>query len=210
MRLNSPVQQLIRSRDYVTVVAGQALAERFDHVIVAVHADQALKMLSEPTPAEVAILGSFAYQRNEALLHTDSSVLPRRRRAWASWNYHVPATSQATVAVTYWLNRLQRITAPREFCLTLNGDGAVDPARVLRRITYHHPLYTSRAVAAQRRCAEISGQRRTHYCGAYWGYGFHEDGVNSALAVVKYFDKGFEKCTAASTRVESGTAALAQ
>jgi len=114
------------------------------------------------------------------------------------------------VAVTYWLNRLQRITAPREFCLTLNGDGAVDPARVLRKTTYHHPLYTSRAVAAQRRFAEISGQRRTHYCGAYWGYGFHEDGVNSALAVVKYFDKGFEKCTALSTRAESGTAALAR
>jgi uncharacterized protein len=210
VRLNSPVQQLIRSRDYVTVVAGQAPAERFDHVIVAMHADQALKILAEPTRAEAAILGSFAYQRNEALLHTDSSVLPRRRRAWASWNYHVPATSQATVAVTYWLNRLHRITAPREFCLTLNGNGAVDPATVLRKITYHHPLYTSRAVAAQRRCAEISGQRRTHYCGAYWGYGFHEDGVNSALAVVKYFDKGFQKCTAVSTRVESGTAALAR
>lgn len=210
VRLNCPVQQLIRSRDEVTVVAGQGRAERFDHVIVAVHADHALKMISEPTSAEVAILGSFSYQRNEALLHTDSSVMPRRPRAWASWNYHVPATTQAKVAVTYWLNRLQRITTPRPMCLTLNDDGAVDPARVLRRFTYHHPLYTSRAVVAQRQHAEISGQRRTHYCGAYWGYGFHEDGVKSALAVAKYFDKGFEKCTAASTKVGSGTDALAQ
>jgi predicted NAD/FAD-binding protein len=192
------------------VVAENAAAERFDHVVVAAHADQALKMLGDPTQAEVSVLGSFTYQRNEALLHTDSSVLPRRRRAWASWNYHVPATSQATVAVTYWLNRLQRIRAPKEFCLTLNGEDAVNPASVLRQITYHHPLYTARAVAAQHRRSEINGQRRTHYCGAYWGYGFHEDGVNSALAVAEYFDKGLDPCTVASTRVESRTAALAR
>jgi predicted NAD/FAD-binding protein len=210
VRLNSPVRQLIRTPNSVTVVVRQALAEQFDHVVVAVHADDALRLLAEPTPSEMEILGSFTYQRNEALLHTDPSVMPRRRRAWASWNYQVPGTSQATVAVTYWLNRLQQITAPREFCLTLNGHDSVDPASVLRRITYRHPLYTSRAVAAQRRCAEISGHRRTHYCGAYWGYGFHEDGVNSALAVVNHFDKATEKCTVVSTRVGSGTAASAQ
>ena len=208
VRINSPVRQLIRGREQVAVLAGRNGPERFDHIVVAVHADQALRMLTDPTPSEIAVLASFAYQRNEALLHTDNSLLPRRRRAWASWNYHVPATSQATVAVTYWLNRLQRITAPEELCLTLNGNGAVNPANVLRRFTYHHPLYTSRAVAAQRRHSEISGHKRTHYCGAYWGYGFHEDGVNSALAVAKYFDQGLAKCTVASTKAESGTAAL--
>jgi len=210
VRLNSPVRQLIRGRAQVTVVAKGNRPERFDHVVVAVHADQALKMLTDPTSSEMGVLGSFEYQRNEAVLHTDSSLLPRRRRAWASWNYHVPATAQATVAVTYWLNRLQTITAPREFCLTLNGDGAVNPASILRRFTYHHPLYSSRAVAAQGRRSQISGHRRTHYCGAYWGYGFHEDGVNSALAVAKYFDQGLEECTVSSTRAESGIAALVQ
>ena len=207
VRLNSPVRQLLRGREQFTVVANNQ-PERFDHVIVGVHADQALKMLSDPTADEIAILGSIAYQRNEAVLHMDSSLLPRRRRAWASWNYHVPATPQATVAVTYWLNRLQRISARRNLCLTLNGNGAVNPASVLRRFTYHHPLYSLQSVAAQRRRSEISGHRRTHYCGAYWGYGFHEDGVNSALAVAKHFDQGFDECTVASTKAESDIAAL--
>jgi predicted NAD/FAD-binding protein len=212
VHLHSPVLRLIRGRNEVTLVAGESLPERFEHVVVAVHADQALRMLADPTAAEVSVLGSFEYQRNEALLHTDTSLLPRRRDAWASWNYYVPPASQAAapeaVAVTYWLNRLQRISAPENFCLTLNADGAIDPARVLRRFTYHHPLYTSQAVAAQRRHAEISGRQRTHYCGAYWGYGFHEDGVNSALAVVRYIDKDLDACTVASTREESGTADL--
>ena len=210
--LHRPVLQLIRGGNDVTLVAGEALPQRFDHVVMAVHADQALKVLADPTDAELSVLGSFAYQRNEAWLHTDSSLLPRRRDAWASWNYHVPlaspATEEAAVSVTYWLNRLQRISAPHEFCLTLNAGEAIDPACVLRRFTYHHPLYTSQAVAAQRRHAEISGQQRTHYCGAYWGYGFHEDGVNSALAVAKHIEKDLELCTVAFTREESGTADL--
>jgi predicted NAD/FAD-binding protein len=210
LRLNTPVRQLVRERDGVALTGEQGPPERFDHVVVAVHADQALRMLADPSPAEVAVLGSFAYQRNEALLHTDTAMLPRRRRAWASWNYHVGTAAQATVAVTYWLNRLQRINAPQEFCLTLNGENAINPARVLRRITYHHPLYTSQSVRAQRRHAEISGQRCTHYCGAYWGYGFHEDGMNSAIAAVRYFDKGSDACTAVSTKAKSGTAALAR
>jgi predicted NAD/FAD-binding protein len=210
VRLNSPVQRLARYPDFVALTSGHGPVERFDHVVVAAHADQALGMLADPTSAEAAILGSFAYQRNEALLHTDTSVLPRCRRAWASWNYHVPSTAQATVAVTYWLNRLQNIESPSEFCLTLNGETAIDPACVLQRITYHHPLYTARSVLAQRRHAEISGQRRTHYCGAYWGYGFHEDGMNSAITAVRYFDKGSDVCTVVSTKAQSDTAALAR
>jgi uncharacterized protein len=210
VRLRSPVRRLYRRRNEVALVSAGAAPEQFDHVVVATHANQALAMLADPSRAETEILGSFGYQRNDAVLHTDSSLMPRRPRAWASWNYHVPSAPRAAVTVTYWLNRLQRIDAPTQFYLTLNDDGVINPARILRRITYHHPLFTSRAVAAQRRRAAISGQRRTHYCGAYWGYGFHEDGVNSALAVAEYFDKGVDPCTVASTRDESRTAALAR
>ncbi|REK05533.1 MAG: FAD-dependent oxidoreductase [Planctomycetota bacterium] len=208
VRLASPVRRLLRRNDGVTLVSGTDRAESFDHVIVAAHADQAIKLLADPSHEEREVLGAFEYQRNEALLHTDTSTLPRRKRAWASWNYHVPATARFPVSVTYWLNRLQRIAAPEQFCLTLNDSGTVHQDRVLKRITYHHPLYTSHAVAAQGRWAEISGQRRTHYCGAYWGYGFHEDGVNSAMAVARFFHEGLETCTVASTRARSRTAAF--
>ena len=143
------------------------------------------------------------------MLHTDVSLLPRRRCAWASWNYHVPAREQTAAKVTYWLNRLQNIGAETEFLVTLNDDGAIDPHRVLQRMVYRHPLVTNESVAAQRRHGEISGQRRTHYCGAYWGYGFHEDGVNSAIAVAQTFEDKSESCIAASTKAESGTAVLA-
>lgn len=207
VRLASPVHELLRRPDCVEVTTSDGRRHRFDHVIVAAHADQALRMLGDPTPAERAVLGNFRFQRNVALLHTDSRLMPRRRRAWASWNYRVPGGPRPAVTVTYWLNRLQSIQSPNEFLVTLNDGGAVDAAAVLRRFVYHHPLYTAASVAAQRRHAEISGLGRTHYCGAYWGYGFHEDGVRSALAVVKYFDEGFDGCTVASTKDESGTAA---
>ena len=209
VRLNRPVRSIVRRRDEVSVVAGQSAGETFDHVVVAAHSDQALQMLADPTPAESEILGAFAYQRNEAVLHTDAAPLPRRRRAWASWNYHVSANSQDAASVTYWLNRLQRLKTSKDYCLTLNATAAIDPTKILRRITYHHPLYTAAAVSAQSRHAEISGPRRTHFCGAYWGYGFHEDGVKSALAVVKHFDQKGEPCRVASTLGTSGIAALA-
>jgi predicted NAD/FAD-binding protein len=209
VRLKSPVRRLMRLRDEVVVEAGSGASEGFDHVIVATHADQALSMLDEPSSAEREILGSFQFQRNEATLHCDTSLLPHRRRAWASWNYQVSAQEQASVKVTYWLNRLQKIDAGREFLVTLNDDGAIDPQCVFQRMTYHHPLITQESVAAQRRHGEISGQRRTHYCGAYWGYGFHEDGVNSAITVAEHFEDRSESCTVVSTKAESGTAVLA-
>lgn len=209
VRLNSPVRRLERLRDEVIVEIGGGLGERFDHVIVATHADQALSMLDEPSSAEREILGAFEFQRNEAVLHSDMSLLPRRRRAWASWNYHVPAREHTAVKVTYWLNRLQNISAATGFLVTLNDDGAIDPQRIFKRMVYHHPLVTKESVAAQKRHGEISGQRRTHYCGAYWGYGFHEDGVKSAIKVAQsFFDKS-EPCIAVSMKAESGTAVLA-
>lgn len=182
IRLRHPVRRVARQADHVLVDG-----ERFDEVVLACHADQALSLLAEATPAEREILGALPYQTNTVLVHTDISVLPRRRRAWGGWNYHIrrDADPAAPAAITYNMNALQSLDAPETFCVTLNHEDAVDPARVLARLTYHHPLYTHAGTAAQRRWAEISGPARTHYCGAYWGNGFHEDGVRSALAVCR-------------------------
>lgn len=210
VRLSSPVQRLRRLPDGVELSVAGATDERFDRVVLAVHANQALAMLADPSSAERDILSAFRFQRNEAVLHTDTSLLPTRRRAWASWNYHVPAASRSAATVTYWLNRLQRIDAPVDFCVTLNDDGTVKPARILKRMIYQHPLVTSRSVAAQACHAKISGQRHTHYCGAYWGYGFHEDGVTSAMRAVRQLDQGAIGCTVAFTKGASGTVAMAR
>jgi predicted NAD/FAD-binding protein len=141
-------------------------------------------MLADATPAEHEILGAFPYQANEAVLHTDRRLLPRRRRAWASWNYHLLEDASGPATVTYHMNRLQSLDAELEYCVTLNRTGAIDPARIIRTIAYEHPVYTVEGQAAQRRYEEIGGRNRTHFCGAYWGWGFHEDGVESAHRAV--------------------------
>ncbi len=159
--------------------------ERFDEVVLACHADQALALLEDPSPAEREILGALPYQDNEVVLHTDTRLLPRRPRAWASWNYRLDGRGdEARVSVTYDMNILQRLEAPHTFCVTLNDSDAIAAEKVLGRFTYAHPQFTLAGEAAQARHAEISGgARRTHYCGAYWRNGFHEDGVWSALRV---------------------------
>ena len=167
-------------------------AECFDRVILATHSDQSLRMLADPSDAERNILGAIGYQENDAVLHTDTALLPRRQRAWASWNYHLSAREREHTAVTYNMNMLQTLSAKETYCVTLNRTAEIAPGRVIRRIGYHHPQYTPAAVAAQRRHGEISGVRFTHYCGAYWGYGFHEDGVNSALKVCESFGAKLE------------------
>jgi predicted NAD/FAD-binding protein len=133
------------------------------------------------------VLGTIPYQPNEAVLHTDVRLLPSRRRAWASWNYHLLDRPGPQTTVTYHMNRLQSLTAEREFCVTLNHTGAIDPRLVIRRIPYAHPVYTAAGVSAQQRFEDISARNRTHFCGAYWGWGFHEDGVVSALRVAERF-----------------------
>jgi predicted NAD/FAD-binding protein len=200
---SSPVTKLLRKNDSVHVLAGN-IERMFDHAVVAAHADDALRMLADPTAAEREILGAFTYQLNRATLHTDYSLMPRRRAAWASWNYR--ATAASPVTVTYWMNRLQHLDANAAIFVTLNGDSRIDPAHVIRRFTYSHPLFNSNAIAAQHRHAEISGGR-THYCGAYWGYGFHEDGVKSALAAVCTLETSHESWKAAYTKGTSVTAA---
>ena len=182
LRLSTPVQSIARHPDHVEITA-KGDPERFDHVVVATHSDQALKLLADPTEREHELLGAIPYQPNEAVLHTDATLLPRRRRAWASWNYHLLEEPTGKPTVTYHMNRLQTLRASSEFCVTLNHTEAIDPDKVIRTIPYAHPVYTAQGQAAQQRHHEISGQNRTHYCGAYWGWGFHEDGVKSGERV---------------------------
>jgi predicted NAD/FAD-binding protein len=177
IRLSTPVRSIRRTTDEVEVDG-----ERFDAVVVATHSDQALAMLADPSPAEVDVLGAIPYQRNEAVLHTDRRLLPRRRRAWASWNFHLEEQPAGRTTVTYHMNRLQSLRSETQLCVTLNRSEAIDPATVIRTISYAHPVFTRAGVAAQARWDEIS-RGRTHYCGAYWGFGFHEDGVAGALRV---------------------------
>ncbi len=187
LRLEAPVQRIERGPQGVLVKARGAEAEHFDEVVLATHSDQALALLGDATPAEHAILGAIPYQANEAVLHTDVRLLPRRRRAWASWNYHLLDQPTERTTVTYHMNRLQSLRAEQEFCVTLNRTGEIDPSKVIRTIEYAHPVYTSDGVRAQARVAEISGQNHTHFCGAYWGWGFHEDGVRSGVRVARRF-----------------------
>jgi predicted NAD/FAD-binding protein len=184
LRLSAPVMEVRRHPDHVTVCSRGHEPERFDAVVIATHSDQALALLGDPSERERELLGAIPYQHNEAVLHTDRSLLPRRRRAWASWNFRLDAGAPGRCTVTYHMNRLQSLRADREFCVTLNRTAAIDPEQIIRTMQYAHPVYTPAGVAAQARHHEISGRNRTHYCGAYWGWGFHEDGVTSAQRVV--------------------------
>jgi predicted NAD/FAD-binding protein len=189
IRLNCTVESISRGREY-TELRFQGNTKRFDHVVIATHSDQALAMLSDPSPAEREILETFPYQENLAVLHRDISLLPLNRQIWSSWNYLIPENDAGCAAITYDMNILQSIQSPEEFCVTLNRPDDIDADKEIGRFVYHHPVFTGDAPAAQQRHGEISGVNRTHYCGAYWGYGFHEDGVNSALAACSYFGKG--------------------
>jgi uncharacterized protein len=187
LRLMAPVHSIERTPDHVLVRARDAEGERFDEVVLATHSDQTLQLLADATTSEREILGSIPYQANEAVLHTDVRLLPRRRRAWASWNYHLLPEPSGLATVTYHMNRLQSLRAERQFCVTLNRTEAIAADTVIRTIPYAHPVFTAAGVKAQARIAEISGRNRTHFCGAYWGWGFHEDGVVSALRVGERF-----------------------
>lgn len=181
-RLSCPVLAVRRHGDRVSVDSA-AGSEAFDQVVLACHSNQALALLADASDNEQAILGAIGYQPNEVVLHTDASVLPRRRKAWAAWNAFVPGDGDAPCTVSYCMNLLQGLDAPEPLVVTLNRSEAIDPARVLRRLAYQHPVYTPQSVAAQQRRAVIQGQNRTWFAGAYWGWGFHEDGMRSAVDV---------------------------
>ncbi|MES2306316.1 MAG: FAD-dependent oxidoreductase [Gemmatimonadota bacterium] len=184
IRLETRVTAVRRSAGCVTVNG-----ERFDQVVLACHSDDALAMLADPTSAENEVLGALPYQENDVVLHSDDSLLPKRRAAWGSWNYLVGNEADAPAIVTYNMNMLQGLEAPVTFCVSLNASERIRPESVYRRLRYRHPVYTVAGMAAQARHHEIS-TGRTHYCGAYWGYGFHEDGVRSADRVVAAIEAG--------------------
>ncbi len=188
IRINAPVQAITRHLDGVEVTTAEGGNEWYDAVFLACHSDQALRMLADSTPAEQEVLGAIEYQDNEAVLHTDASVMPRRRRAWAAWNYHLPRDPASCVPVTYNMNILQSLDAEHQYCVTLNNDEHIDPDKIIRRIQYQHPIYKRATIAAQARQQEINCER-TYFCGAYWRNGFHEDGVVSAMNAVEHFEE---------------------
>jgi len=188
IQLNSPVETVTRGEESVSIrLAGSDEAQTFDHVIFACHSDQALTILGEEASrTERELLGAFPYQKNIAVLHTDESVLPRRRMAWASWNYQIGKEGPRRAAtVTYNMNILQRLPTQTTFNVTLNSEDLIDPSRIIDRFVYYHPIYSTQRRAVQQRHSEVINQNRTSFCGAYWRNGFHEDGVVSALAVCR-------------------------
>lgn len=183
--LDARIASVSRQESCVTLNFHGRPAMDFDQVVFACHGDQVLPLLEKPTGAERDVLANFRTSRNVATLHTDSSLMPSRLAAQASWNYNLGLNGKTGVAVTYHMNRLQSLKTAEDYCVTLNGEDVIDSTKVLQKIVYHHPLYTHEAIRAQDRWSEISGRNRTHYCGAYWFYGFHEDGLNSALRVAR-------------------------
>ncbi|TLX22391.1 NAD(P)/FAD-dependent oxidoreductase [Thermomonas fusca] len=181
-RLRCPVRSVTRDGHGV-VVESAAGSERFDQIVLACHSDQALALLADASVNERDVLGAIAYQPNDVVLHTDASLLPRNRKAWAAWNAFLPGDPGAPCTVSYCMNLLQGLHSPDPFVVTLNRSEAIAPDKVLRRLRYHHPVYDAASVAAQQRKAAIQGHNHTWFAGAYWGWGFHEDGMRSAVEV---------------------------
>ena len=207
-RLNCPVLSIRRHEHGVDVTSRTGL-ERFDQIVLACHSDQALALLADATQREESILGAMQYQANETVLHTDASMLPHRRKAWAAWNAWLPREPGAPCTVSYCMNLLQNIESPQPFVVTLNRSEAIDPARVLARMRYDHPVYTRASVHAQTRKAEIQGQHRTWFAGAYWGWGFHEDGMRSAVEVAAALGVHWPKATGSTVAVKREMHAVA-
>jgi predicted NAD/FAD-binding protein len=189
IRLNCPVVSVKRFPTHVQITSADGHVERFDQVFIASHSDQALRMLQDASPLEREVLGAIPYQTNEAILHTDHTILPKSRRAWAAWNYHILDGEQNRAALTYNMNILQSLPVSDQFCVTLNNTSAVNPDKIIKRMVYDHPVYTTEGVAAQARQGDINGVNRTYFVGAYWRHGFHEDGVVSALRALNHFQE---------------------
>lgn len=189
IKLNTPIQKVRRLGNKVIVKPVDSEGLIFDYIFFTCHSDQALAILGQDaTKQEHEVLGAIPYQENTVYLHHDATLMPKRRRAWAAWNYHITDTASNKVRVTYNMNILQAIQSIEPLLVTLNHTKVIDPSKVIKRLMYSHPLYTIAGTKAQARHAEISGRHRTAYAGAYWGNGFHEDGVVSALAALKHFE----------------------
>jgi predicted NAD/FAD-binding protein len=179
---NCPVLNVSRNPESVAVTTDRFGEQWFDEVIFACHSDQALELLADPSAAEYDILSAIPYQSNQVVLHSDIRMLPKLRRSWASWNYLLTHDDD-NAALTYNMNILQKLNSATTFCVSVNAGEAIDPEKIYGEYEYSHPLFTRASVAAQARWAEISGINHTHFCGAYWRNGFHEDGVVSAIRV---------------------------
>ena len=197
INLNCPIQSVSRTNEKVRIRTNSESIE-FDHVIFACHADQALRLLADPTALESELLSLFPYQKNEIYLHTDSSVLPKRKLAWAAWNAKILTRPKGNpesdpqedrAAVSYNMNILQSLESRHTFCVTLNESSEIAPESMLGQFTYHHPLFTISRSEAIRRHQELLNVNRSSFCGAYWGYGFHEDGVQSAFRVADTIER---------------------
>jgi hypothetical protein len=194
IRLSSPVSSVRRTSSGVDVTA-LGVDERFDRVVLATHSDQALRLLADPSPVEQKVLGAVGYQPNRATLHTDTSLLSPERRAWSAWNYDRRSGDQHTATLTYDMTALQHLPGPNRYLVSLNSDDHIDPSTVVRSFDYAHPVFDADAIDAQRRFDEVDGVDRIHYCGAWWGYGFHEDGIVSGLRVCHRIGVDWERST---------------
>jgi len=188
IHLNSQITQITRSNNKVQIAFSDSSTQEFDEVVMACHSDQALALLADANVQETSILSAMPYSENSVVLHTDIALLPNREKAWASWNYQLSDDRSKPASVTYNMNILQGISSDETFCVTLNQKEAIEPAKILREFVYHHPIFSSESIKAQQQRALICGHQHTHFAGAYWYNGFHEDGVKSAVEVAKRFD----------------------
>ena len=186
IRLNCPVKAVKRNKDSVEITSSNG-NEIFDYIFFACHSDEALKLISDPSTEEKEVLSSIPYSKNEVTLHTDESIMPKNKLTWAAWNYNIDSTDDMPIALTYNMNILQNLKTQKTILVTLNDNGNIDPEKVLKKINYTHPLFSLRSVEAQKSYGIISGVNRTGYAGAYWGNGFHEDGISSAYNAIKFF-----------------------
>ncbi|WNO08462.1 NAD(P)/FAD-dependent oxidoreductase [Teredinibacter sp. KSP-S5-2] len=190
IQVNAQISGIQRVEGGVLIHRKNALTEKFDQVILACHSDQALALLDNPTKKEKEILGAMLYQDNEVVLHTDTRLLPQRKSAWSSWNYWLTVKDQKQAVLTYNMNILQQLNSKHTFCVTLNATDEINPDTILGQYNYAHPVFTQESVAAANQWETINGMNNTWFCGAYWGNGFHEDGVVSALRVVNQIQPG--------------------
>lgn len=192
VELNSTIKAVTRTNEGVALTFANGVVRRFDHVVFACHSDEALNLLGDPTIEEKSILQGIPYTDNSVVLHTDVGMLPKRKKAWASWNYQLSQDLDAPASVTYQMNILQGLRTKEQFCVTLNGESAIDKSKIIRTFNYSHPVFNKQSLLAQSRRSEINGQQNTYYCGAYWYNGFHEDGVRSAVDVALLLGVEFE------------------
>jgi len=187
IRLNSKIKSVLRNKNYVEIEDNQS-KEKYDYVFFACHSNEVLEILEKPTTNEVEILKALPYQQNNVILHTDSTVMPKNRLSWAAWNYNIDSQKESPVTLTYNMNILQNIKSKDDLLVTLNPKNPIPKEKIIKKLEYGHPKFSKESIFAQKNNKKISGKNRSFYAGAYWGKGFHEDGVKSAYEAVKIFE----------------------